>query len=88
MVCANDQDPGSNMVYAVCDMTSRSDDAKAVQRVCGGEKIPFFAVFRAGSLLAGLQNSNIDVVKEFIATTVAEHSSVAVNDEMMFDEDF
>ncbi len=88
-MCANDQDPASNIVYAACDMTSRGEDAKAVQRACGGEKIPFFAVFRAGSLIGGLQNSNIDTVKEFIAATVAEHSSSSSGfGTMMFDEDF
>ena len=45
----------------------------------------YFAVFKAGVLLDGLQNSNIDTVKEFISTTVAENT---MTDDMMFGDDF
>lgn len=45
----------------------------------------YFAVFKSGVLLDGLQNSNIDTVKEFISTTVAENT---MTDDMMFGDDF
>ena len=89
VVRANDQDPASNIVYAACDLTSRGEDAEAVQRACGADMIPFFAVFYAGSLISGLQNSDIDTVKEFIAATVAQHSSASSGfGNMLFDGDF
>jgi hypothetical protein len=88
-VRATDQDPASNIVYAACDLTSRGEDAEAVQQACGADKIPFFAVFHAGSLISGLQNSDLDTVKEFIAATVTEHSSTSSGfGNMLFDEDF
>ena len=66
-------------------MTSRSQESKDVQQYCGCQRIPYFAVFKAGSLLGGLQCSDIERVTEFINTTVEENT---MGDMMFGDDDF
>ena len=80
----NNPDP-DNVAFAACDYTSRSPEVVAVKEFCNCQKIPYFAVFRHGALVSGIQSSSIGSVKDFIATTVAENSLGGFGDD---DEDF